>query len=106
MLLPCIHVYQVRVTLSGEQVPQWSREDLIQYCEPKYGYTRDSPTFLQLVEVLLELEPDQRKNFLTFATGCPTLPPGGLCNLNPRLTVVCKSSVEEDADHTFPSVNT
>lgn len=36
----------------------------------------------------MEMEPVQRKNFLQFATGCSSLPPGGLANLQPRLTVV------------------
>lgn len=33
---------------------------------------------------------DERKAFLQFATGCSSLPPGGLANLNPRLTIVRK----------------
>lgn len=33
---------------------------------------------------------DERKAFLQFTTGCSTLPPGGLANLHPRLTVVRK----------------
>lgn len=45
------------------------------------------------------------KLFLNFATGCPTLPPGGLANLHPRLTIVRKTS-EGKADGAFPSVNT
>ena len=38
--------------------------------------------------------------FLQFATGCSSLPPGGLANLHPRLTVVRKD------EPGFPSVNT
>ena len=41
--------------------------------------------------------------FLQFTTGCSSLPPGGLANLHPRLTVVRK---ESDGDGSFPSVNT
>lgn len=33
---------------------------------------------------------DERKAFLQFTTGCSTLPPGGLANLHPRLTIVRK----------------
>lgn len=32
---------EVRVMLCGDQNPQWSREDVINYTEPKLGYTRD-----------------------------------------------------------------
>lgn len=41
--------------------------------------------------------------FLQFTTGCSSLPPGGLANLHPRLTVVRK---ESEGDGSFPSVNT
>jgi E3 ubiquitin-protein ligase HECTD1 len=84
--------------------PDWSRDDLLEYTEPKFGYSRDSPGFLNLVEVLLEMSGPERKNFLQFATGCSSLPPGGLANLNPRLTVVRKEG--EGGDSCLPSVNT
>jgi len=54
--------------------------------------------------VLLEMSGPERKNFLQFATGCSSLPPGGLANLNPRLTVVRKEG--EGGDACLPSVNT
>ena len=36
-------------------------------------------------------------------TGCGSLPPGGLVNLHPRLTVVRKDA---SSDYVYPSVNT
>ncbi|KAK6038043.1 HECT-domain protein [Cooperia oncophora] len=89
--------------LSGEQCPEWTREDVLNYTEPKLGYTKDSPGFLRFVDVMVELNPQERKNFLQFATGCSSLPPGGLANLHPRLTVVRKV---ESGDGSYPSVNT
>ena len=41
--------------------------------------------------------------FLQFATGCSSLPPGGIANLHPHLTVVKK---ESEGDGSYPSVNT
>ena len=41
--------------------------------------------------------------FVQFVTGCSSLPPGGLANLYPRLTVVRKNMTSKN---TFPSVNT
>lgn len=32
---------EMRVMLCGDQNPQWTREDLLNYTEPKLGYTRD-----------------------------------------------------------------
>ncbi|XP_071056058.1 E3 ubiquitin-protein ligase Ufd4 isoform X3 [Onthophagus taurus] len=94
---------EMRVMLCGDQNPQWTREDLLNYTEPKLGYTKDSPGFLRFVNVLLEMSPEERKAFLQFTTGCSSLPPGGLANLYPRLTVVRKVDAGEGS---YPSVNT
>ncbi|XP_041351620.1 E3 ubiquitin-protein ligase HECTD1-like isoform X2 [Gigantopelta aegis] len=89
--------------LCGEQAPKWTREDLNNYTDPKLGYTRESPGFQRFVNVLLSLSPDERKGFLQFTTGCSSLPPGGLANLHPRLTIVRKV---DGNDNSYPSVNT
>lgn len=84
---------ELRLMLCGDQAPVWTREDILAYTEPKLGYTRDSPGFLRLVNILVGLTAEERKAFLQFTTGCSSLPPGGLANLHPRLTVVRKVSV-------------
>ncbi|KAJ8975323.1 hypothetical protein NQ317_008309 [Molorchus minor] len=89
--------------LCGDQNPQWTRDDLINYTEPKLGYTKDSPGFLRFVNVLVGMSPEERKAFLQFTTGCSSLPPGGLANLYPRLTIVRKVDAGEGS---YPSVNT
>nr|XP_014275679.1 E3 ubiquitin-protein ligase HECTD1 isoform X5 [Halyomorpha halys] len=94
---------EVRLMLCGDQNPHWTREDLINYTEPKLGYTRESAGFLRLVNVLVSLTGEERKAFLQFTTGCSSLPPGGLANLVPRLTVVRKVDAGEGS---YPSVNT
>lgn len=81
---------ELRLMLCGDQAPMWTREDILAYTEPKLGYTRDSPGFLRLVNILVGLTAEERKAFLQFTTGCSSLPPGGLANLHPRLTVVRK----------------
>jgi E3 ubiquitin-protein ligase HECTD1 len=62
-----------------------------------------SPGFQRFVNVLVGLSPDERKAFLQFTTGCSSLPPGGLANLHPRLTVVRKV---DGSNSSYPSVNT
>ncbi|PAV63614.1 hypothetical protein WR25_20866 [Diploscapter pachys] len=94
---------EVQRLLSGEQCPEWTREDVMNYTEPKLGYSRDSPGFLRFVDVMVGMNAQERKNFLQFSTGCSSLPPGGLANLHPRLTVVRKV---ESGDGSYPSVNT
>ncbi|RUS87649.1 hypothetical protein EGW08_004572 [Elysia chlorotica] len=89
--------------LCGDQAPCWTMEDILNYTEPKLGYTRESPGFVRFVNVLSRLSADERKAFLQFTTGCSSLPPGGLANLHPRLTVVRKV---DGSDGSYPSVNT
>ena len=103
---------ELRRILCGEQGGcTWDLASLRKYTEPKHGYTRESPGFVLFLEVLDELDDTDRRAFLTFATGCPSLPPGGLANLHPRLTVVRKSAEGDGVDGgrmdaTYPSVNT
>ncbi|XP_042563023.1 E3 ubiquitin-protein ligase HECTD1-like [Clupea harengus] len=94
---------EVQMILCGNQSPSWTSEDVVNYTEPKLGYTRDSPGFLRFVRVLCGMSSDERKAFLQFTTGCSTLPPGGLANLHPRLTIVRKVDA---TDASYPSVNT
>ncbi|CAH1802965.1 unnamed protein product, partial [Owenia fusiformis] len=93
---------ELQQILCGDQAPSWSREDILNYTEPKLGYTRESGGFQKLIEVLTTMTGDERKLFLQFTTGCSSLPPGGLANLYPRLTIVHKSG----GDGSYPSVNT
>ena len=95
---------ELRLLLCGDQSPSWTREDILNYTEPKLGYTRDSPGFQRFVNVLVDMNPEERKAFLQFTTGCSSLPPGGLANLYPRLTVVHK--VDAAGNGSYPSVNT
>ncbi|XP_033978177.1 E3 ubiquitin-protein ligase HECTD1 [Trematomus bernacchii] len=94
---------EVQMILCGNQSPSWTSEDIVNYTEPKLGYTRDSPGFVRFVRVLCGMSSDERKAFLQFTTGCSTLPPGGLANLHPRLTIVRKVDA---TDSSYPSVNT
>ena len=89
--------------LCGYQSPVFTKEDILKYTEPKLGYTKDSPGFIRFVNVLVNMNSDERKAFLQFTTGCSSLPPGGLANLHPRLTVVRKIDA---GDGSYPSVNT
>ncbi|XP_055588609.1 E3 ubiquitin-protein ligase Ufd4 isoform X2 [Uranotaenia lowii] len=94
---------EARKMLCGEQNPEWTREDIMSFTEPKLGYTKESPGFLRFVNVLMGMNGSERKAFLQFTTGCSSLPPGGLANLHPRLTVVRKVDAGEGS---YPSVNT
>uniref|UniRef100_H2XKE2 E3 ubiquitin-protein ligase n=1 Tax=Ciona intestinalis TaxID=7719 RepID=H2XKE2_CIOIN len=98
---------ELHLNLCGDQTPQWSRDDVLAYTEPRLGFTKESSLnsrgFLHLVNVICDLTGHERKSFLQFATGCSSLPPGGLANLSPRLTIVRKV---DSGDGSYPSVNT
>ncbi len=81
-----------------------------------------------MVNVLVAFNGQERKSFLQFATGCSSLPPGGLANLHPRLTIVKKVDARSllillfkfhnsnylfihylftfNSENSFPSINT
>lgn len=59
---------------------------------------------MHFVDVVSQMTATERKSFLQFTTGSSSLPPGGLANLHPRLTVVRK--VDGGGDGSYPSVNT
>ncbi len=52
---------EIQLMLSGEQAPKWTRDDLISYTEPKFGYTKESPGFQRLINVLVSMNGDERK---------------------------------------------
>jgi len=86
----------------------WSLEHLAANIKAQHGYTADSRCFKDLLAFLSDLSPDNRRNFLMFATGAPTLPIGGFSGLKPPLTVVKKEapSAPLTSDDFMPSVMT
>jgi len=59
--LQTFYPQELRLLLCGEQAPNWTKEDILNYTEPKFGYSRTSPGFLMLVNVLSEMTSDERK---------------------------------------------
>lgn len=100
--LRCFEPDELQLLISGEQAPTWTYDEILTYTEPKLGYTKESHGFQLFVNVMCKMDADERKTFVQFLTGCSSLPPGGLANLHPRLTVVKK----EGNDSSYPSVNT
>uniref|UniRef100_A0A915EF74 E3 ubiquitin-protein ligase n=1 Tax=Ditylenchus dipsaci TaxID=166011 RepID=A0A915EF74_9BILA len=86
---------EVQVLLSGEQCPQWTRDDIMKYTEPKLGYSRDSAGFLHFVTSYAKVSAVYYWLFFTSTRRS--------CQSPPRLTVVRKVG---SGDGSFPSVNT
>ncbi|CAF3339147.1 unnamed protein product [Rotaria socialis] len=101
--LQCFNPSELQLVLCGNQWPSWTLDDLLTHIEPSHGFTRESAGFTKFLNVMLALDGLERKSVVQFITGCSSLPPGGLANLRPRLSVARK--VEAD-DNSYPSVNT
>lgn len=93
----------------------WAAQSLVDHIKFDHGYTSNSPSIVNLLEILGEFTPEQQRAFLRFVTGAPRLPPGGLATLNPKLTIVRKLSTganggvkgtAQAADRDLPSVMT
>ncbi|KDD71437.1 HECT ubiquitin-transferase, partial [Helicosporidium sp. ATCC 50920] len=83
----------------------WTRDELAGALAFDHGYTPESPVAQRVLDVLSELDAEQRRAFLQFVTGSPRAPAGGVGALAPRLTVVRKMT-QGDADAELPSAMT
>ncbi|OON23983.1 HECT-domain protein, partial [Opisthorchis viverrini] len=95
--------YELGRLIFGESCPEWTPQEIWTNCEPAAGYTRQSSGFRMFIESISSFDVSERRAFLRFVTGCPTLPPGGWRNLHPRLKVARKDGTTCGP---FPSVNT
>lgn len=85
----------------------WDRSTILENSKFDHGYSASSKAVTYLVEVLTELNPEQRRKFLKFATGSTRLPPRGFKDMNPKLTFVRKEvDASSSPDEYMPSVNT
>ncbi|KAH7032398.1 thyroid hormone receptor interactor 12 [Macrophomina phaseolina] len=95
------------VMLFGRTEEDWSLETLMDSIKADHGYNLDSKSVRNLLQVMSELTPSQRRDFLQFVTGSPKLPIGGFKALTPMFTVVCKPSEPPyTSDDYLPSVMT
>ena len=39
--LKCFEPFELQLLLSGDQAPNWTRDEIINYTEPKLGYTKE-----------------------------------------------------------------
>jgi len=95
------------VMLFGRVDEDWSLETLMDSIKADHGFNLDSKSVRNLLQVMSELSPQARRDFLQFVTGSPKLPIGGFKALTPMFTVVCKPSEPPlTSDDYLPSVMT
>ncbi|EPS41980.1 hypothetical protein H072_4065 [Dactylellina haptotyla CBS 200.50] len=95
------------VMMFGRVNEDWSLETLMDSIKADHGFNMDSKSVRNLLQVMSEYTPQERREFLQFVTGSPKLPIGGFKNLTPMFTVVCKpSEAPLVSDDYLPSVMT
>jgi E3 ubiquitin-protein ligase TRIP12 len=88
-------------------VEPWSMETLRAAIKPDHGYQDSSMPIVWLMTIMSEMDKKERRLFMRFISGSPTLPSGGLRKLQPRLTVVRKDAEAPlKPDDYLPSVMT
>ncbi|KAG5421105.1 UFD4 [Candida metapsilosis] len=98
---------QELVELFGNCEEDWSYDTLSSAIIANHGYSKDSPEIKDLIDILIGLNLEEKRQFLQFLTGSPKLPIGGFKALRPELTVVRKRAEDglKDDDY-LPSVMT
>lgn len=81
----------LRDLVCGVPTVEWTALELRQHVVASHGYSHSDPAVQWLVAALVDMTQSERSEFLRFATGQPVLPPGGLSNLSPPLTVIRKT---------------
>lgn len=89
----------------GSRFQQWDPVELAAACRPEHGYTAESDVVQWLYALMASLGAEQQRSFVSFVTGSPNLPVGGLRGLRPPLTIVPKTRGVE-ADLELPSAMT
>lgn len=74
----------------GPDALQWTKKELSSQMGFDHGYTSTSRHAQMFLEIVSEMENEDRRRLLRFVTGSERLPPGGLGSLQPKLTVVKK----------------
>ncbi|KAF1809810.1 hypothetical protein P152DRAFT_150684 [Eremomyces bilateralis CBS 781.70] len=65
------------VMLFGRLDEDWSLETLMDSIKADHGFNLDSKSVRNLLQIMSQFSPNQRRNFLQFVTGSPKLPIGG-----------------------------
>jgi len=81
-----------------------TKEDLKEGIQLEGGYNASSRVILWMFDYIEKLKGDNQQSFLEFVTGCKRLPPGGIKNLTPKLSITKR--IQENPDSSLPSVST
>ena len=83
--------HELAVKLGGESDLIWTEAELTAAIAPQHGYDTESRTYRDFIQGLLAMSSDDKRRFLTWITGCPRQPVGGLVALCPKMTILRKA---------------
>ena len=86
---------------------KWEENEIFDNIKAEHGITKKSEILKYLIIFMTNLNKEEQKKFLLFTTGTSRLPVGGFKNLNPKFTVVKRSTEKgENPDNYLPTVMT
>lgn len=99
---------ELNLLFGGESCKNWTVKELFEAFTCGHGYDSSSVQLSWLCEFLVGLPVEEKKLFLTFVTGGPNGPVGGLKAYQPPLTLVRKLAEDDrtNADDMLPSAMT
>jgi E3 ubiquitin-protein ligase TRIP12 len=98
---------EIELLFCGPSFEEWSSDFLVQATRCDHGFRHESDAVVSLLRVLSELNAEDQRRFVMFATGSPALPVGGLMGLHPRLTIVKRTpDGGRSPDECLPTVMT
>lgn len=68
---------ELMVCGNNDDEKEWTAQNLKENIIPAHGYHETSSTYLNLIEYMIKLDKESRRQFLSFVTGSPRLPFGG-----------------------------
>jgi E3 ubiquitin-protein ligase TRIP12 len=94
---------EISYIIKGEE-PSFTAKELRESLRPGVGFSTDSPQFRMFYEILLEMSLEERKKLIFFLTGTTRLPPGGITELSPKITVSMRFAEDgENPDENMPN---
>jgi E3 ubiquitin-protein ligase TRIP12 len=98
---------ELELLICGPSFEEWTADFLVQATRCDHGYRHENVAVVSLLRVLSELDAEDQRRFVLFATGSPALPIGGLMGLRPRLTIVKRTPEGgRSPDECLPTVMT
>jgi len=96
--------YEICKILHGDSI-NYSLKELKDSFDFGDGFNIDSPQIIMLIELLLEMGNEDRKDFFEYLTGFSCLPYGGISSIQPRITIL-KRETTRAPDTELPTVST